>query len=155
MLTKRNTNKTSQVILAYIAGIIDGEGCIGIECMAPCKRKNGTWARKHNYYTPRLTVINTSEIIMFTLLRFLGGTYDARKKLSGRKTCYRWHIFGEKLEESIKNILPYLQIKHKQAELVLEFRKTVGKTGWNISEETLQKRHQIYVQCRNLNKVGS
>ena len=147
--------KPSQIMLAYLAGIVDGEGCVGIECMAPCKKKDGTWIRKHNYYTPRLTVVNTNKILMFTLMRYLNGTFDERKKLSGRKPCYRWHVFGEKLEEDIKNILPYLQIKYEQAQLVLEFRETVGKTGWNVSEEVLQKRHQLYIQCRDLNKVGS
>ena len=155
MLIEEIAYKPTQVMLAYLAGIIDGEGCIGIECMGPCQRKNGTWARKHNYYTPRLTVVNTNKFIMFTLMRCLGGTFDIRKTIAGRKTCYRWHVFGKKLEESIKSILPYLQIKHEQARLVLEFRETVGKTGWHVAEGTLQKRHQLYIQCRDLNKVGS
>lgn len=30
---------TFEQSIIYLAGIIDGEGCIGIECMAPCKKK--------------------------------------------------------------------------------------------------------------------
>lgn len=147
--------RTKIISMDYLAGIIDGEGCIGIECMAPYKKKDGTWIRKHNYYTPRLTVVNTSKFLMEILVSSLGGVYDTRKHIEGRKTCYRWHCFGETLEVAITAILPYLQIKYEQAETVLEFRKTVGKTGWNVSEELLQTRHNLYLQCKELNKVGS
>ena len=144
------------LLLAYLAGIIDGEGCIGIECMAPHQKKDGTWIRKHNYYTPRLTVINTSQEIMTLLSHFfIGGIFDKRKEIPGRKICYRWHIFGENLEYAIKCLLPYLIIKKEQAELAIKFRETVGKTGWYVSEETLAIRHNLYQQCKKLNQVGS
>jgi hypothetical protein len=147
--------ETTQIFLAYLAGIIDGEGSIGIECMAPCKKKDGTWIRKHNYYTPRLTVINTNEHLMMALMRNLGGTYNKRKKTEGRKICYRWHTFGSNLEIVLKNLMPYLFLKGEQAYLVLKFRETVGKTGWYVSEDLLKERHDLYLKCKKLNKVGA
>lgn len=147
--------KCSEVMKSYIAGIIDGEGCIGIECMAPLQKKDGTWIRKHNYYTPRLTIVNTSYKLMELLVKEIGGKYDTRKKIEGRKTCYRWYIFGKDLENTIQEIIPYLFIKKEQAEIVLKFRQTVGKTGWHVSDEIMTMRHDLYLQCTNLNKVGS
>lgn len=146
---------TFEQSIIYLAGIIDGEGCIGIECMAPCKKKDGTWIRKHNYYTPRLTVINTSKKVIDLLMKTFGGTYSTRKTIQGRKTCFAWRIFGEALINVLRAVIPYLQIKYDQAQLVLEFRKTVGKTGWHVSEEILEQRHSFYLQCKILNQVGS
>lgn len=147
--------RTKEISMQYLAGIIDGEGCIGIECQAPFRRKDGTWQRKHNYYTPRLVVVNTSKLLMEILVKSFGGQYGARKHIEGHKTCYAWRCFGEKLEAAIMAIQPYLQIKHDQAEVVLELRKTVGKTGWYVSEELLQARHGLYLRCGELNKTGS
>jgi hypothetical protein len=144
-----------ETIISYLAGIIDGEGCIGIECMSPCQKKDGTWIRKHNYYTPRLTVINTSNELMCLLVETFGGSFDQRKQIIGRKTCYRWHIFGENLHKAINKLIPYILIKKSQANVVIKFKETVGKTGSRVTEDILKIRHDLYLQCKEFNKVGS
>jgi hypothetical protein len=135
--------------LAYLAGIIDGEGTIGIEKMAPCG------SRKKFYYTPRLCIINTSKNLMEWLNQtFPFGHFSPRKKIAGRKECYAWRLFGTNVETIIVAILPFIQIKRRQAECVLRFRKTVGKTGWNVSDETLSQRESLYQECKIYNTVG-
>ncbi len=131
--------------LSYFAGIIDGEGSIGIEHLKPA------YGRKKSYYVCRLCVINTEKDLMILLVHFFGGTYDARKKIEGRKTCYRWHIFGKNLENALKELLPHLFIKKPQARLLLEYRETVGKTGWNVTDEVLAKRKELWLACKRLN----
>jgi len=133
----------------YLAGIIDGEGSIGIEHLAPDNK-----SRKKDYYVCRLTVVNTSFELMNELKCVFGGQFDKRKDIEGRKKCYRWHIFGKDLEETLRIIKPYLLIKRKQADVVLEYRKTVGKTGWNVSDEVLQKRKELWLRCKELNRLG-
>lgn len=131
--------------LSYFAGIVDGEGSIGIEHLSPTKN------RHKDYYVCRLTVINTNEDLMKLLVGFFKGKYDKRKKIEGRKTCYRWHVFGKDLEEAIKKLYPFIFIKKKQAEIVLKYRKTVGETGWNVSDEVLEERKKLWLQCKELN----
>lgn len=131
--------------LSYFAGIIDGEGCIGIEHLSPTKN------RKKDYYTCRLTVINTDENLMKLLKHFFKGNYDQRKRIDGHKICYRWHVFGKDLEYALKQLEPHLFIKKQQARTVLEYRQTVGKTGWNVSDEILEKRKQLWNTCKLLN----
>ena len=107
--------------LCYFAGIIDGEGSIGIEHLKPTK------GRKKDYYTCRLTVINTS----FTLMRWIkenfGGTFDTRKAILGRKVVYRWHIFGKNMDAILQAIFPFLIIKKIQAHIQKYYRDRAEK----------------------------
>jgi hypothetical protein len=146
---KLDTNTVEKIAkLSYLAGIIDGEGSIGIEHLSPTK------GRPKSYYVCRLTVINTNKNLMELLLHFFGGSYNQRKKIEKRKICYRWHIFGENLEKTLDQLIPYLFIKKQQALIVKQYRETVGKTGWNVTNEVLNKRKELWLQCKELNKLG-
>lgn len=131
--------------LSYFAGIIDGEGCIGIEHLSPTK------SRLKDYYVCRLTVINTNEDLMKLLKHFFKGNYDRRKQIEGHKPCFRWHVFGKDLEDALKQLAHHLFIKKQQALTVLKYRETVGKTGWNVSDEVLEQRKQLWLKCKELN----
>lgn len=134
--------------LAYLAGIIDGEGSIGFEHLAPRAK------RPKSYYVCRLTVINTNKDIIDRLKQTFKGTSDIRKPIKNRKVCYRWYVLGNDLEIAIKSLLPYLCIKRKQAELVLEYRQTVRANGWLITDEVAEARKQLWLKCKELNKLG-
>ena len=143
--------------LIYLAAFIDGEGSIGIERLSPCKVKRKDkeeWQRKKYYYTCRLCVVNTNKPILDWMVREFGGSINDKIKSKTAKQCYRWHIFGKDLEDLIEELVPFLFIKQKQALILLEYRKTVGKTGWHLSDEVLEERHQLWLQCKELNKTG-
>lgn len=131
---------------AYLAGIIDGEGCIGIEHL----RANNK-SRKKDYYLCRLTVINTDEELMKKLIFYFKGSYSMRKKIEGRKPCFAWRVFGDNQKMALQELYPYLYIKKPQAKLVLEYIDTIGKTGWHVTNEVLQKRKELWEQCKLLN----
>ncbi len=134
--------------LNYFAGILDGEGSIAIEKMSPCK------ARPYHYFTPRLCIINTNNDLIEWLIKNFGGSRNTRTKIKGRRPCYRWHVFGQDLERILRAVFPYMIVKRQLVILVLEFRDTVGKTGWNVTEEIRNKREQLYLRSRELNKIG-
>ena len=135
--------------LAYLAGIIDGEGSIGIEKLSP------TATRKKTYYIARLCIINTDiSLIHWINDNFSDGSWHERKVPLNHKRCYRWHIFGKNLEFLLKALLPYLIIKQQHAKIVLEFRKTTGKTGKKITDEISQEQFGWYEACKILNKQG-
>ena len=138
------TNET----LNYLAGILDGEGSIGIEHLSPTKN------RIKDYYVCRLCVINTSLVLVNWLKERFKGQINIRKQIANHKICYRWHIFGSDLEAMLKAVIPFLKIKHQQAQLVIQYRETVGKTGWNVSDETLELRKSYWIQCKEFNRVG-
>lgn len=130
--------------LSYFAGIIDGEGCIGIE------RLSAGVHRKRAYYCSRLTVINTDENLMKLLVGFFKGSYNTRKKIEGRKTCYRWHVFGKNQVYALQKLIPFLFIKKAQALLLIEYNKTM-KRGRKLTDEILAEREVLWLQCKVLN----
>lgn len=97
--------------IGYIAGIIDGEGCIFLR-----RYKGGTHCN--------ITVGNISEeLIDWLAEKILGGN----KKVAHRKiyrNCYYYVISSNHiLIALLQVIMPHLKVKKKQAELLLQFLK--------------------------------
>jgi hypothetical protein len=100
----------SQIESAYIAGIVDGEGCIGI------------YLKKNRGYLIQLTIVNTHK----ELLVWLGKMFHAnackslpdkrpRNKQSFAITVDRMRAF-----KVLQRIQPYLIVKRKQADLAIQ-----------------------------------
>lgn len=134
--------------LAYLAGIIDGEGSICVDL----QRAGGS--RKHDYYTLRLSIVNTDKNLMEWLVKNFQGTYYQRTPKPGYKICYTYRIYGHKLAELIEACYPYFIIKKPHADIIRQFRKTIGKTGWNITQEVVEDRKRLYFAVKEINKVG-
>lgn len=134
--------------ILYLAGIIDGEGCIGIELQAANKS-----CRKVDYYIPRLQVINSSIVLIEWITNNFGGKYHMRKKETGRKYIYVWNVFGQHMEDILKAVLPHLLVKIQATNIILEYRATIGDE-WNITEDTHKKRKELYLRMKTVNKVG-
>ena len=118
-------NKTD---LAYIAGIVDGEGYIGISADH----------RKRNPNRPcwrlRVTVTNTNEWLMQFLKFSFGGIIDL-KRSSSLKPCYNWTLCRSNAAEFLKLILPYLRLKRPQAELAIKFQASISKSTRRLTGE--------------------
>jgi hypothetical protein len=136
---------------AYLAGIIDGEGCVGIEVL----HADGK-SRLRDYYSSRLCIINTNLEMLQWVQRNFGGTIQTKLTKATNKLCYRWHIFGRNLVATLQGVLPYLIIKRKQAETVLEYRsKIVPENNARVSPEEDERRRLLYLECRRLNQIGA
>jgi len=135
--------------IPYLAGLIDGEGCITI-----CFR------REFLNLEPRISIVNTSGDIIKWARDVLGCgkiSHRAQHNLN-RKDSYCLTITGNKnIKEILLEIIPYLKIKKHIASLVLEFcnyrsnlkgRKGSGKRKYTEKEINLAK------QVRALNKRG-
>lgn len=126
---------------AYLAGIIDGEGCI-----------NTTSA--HGDYFGRITVEMTDlGSISWLKYTFGGSVYGPRDRGSRRKPTYRWQLTkGEDISALCKMMLPYLKVKSEQAKLMISYYD--DKIGWFINDEERSRRALIVYQLRNLNQRG-
>lgn len=121
----------------YLAGIVDGEGSIVIY--------KGSAAGS---FTSEVVIPNTSLNLMKWLTDNFGGRYSVLypKNSHGynRKPLYRWRVSGKKNRENlILGILPYMVIKRKQAEVMLEFERL----GYGEQE----KRNELSKMCCQLN----
>jgi hypothetical protein len=105
------------LINAYFAGIVDGDGCITI-----------TKRRSLNYFTysGNLSIVNIYKPLVQATEKFYGGKARLRNAAKGnRQDTYQWQARNKKDVESILlKWLPYLRIKQKQALLLLNFARS-------------------------------
>jgi hypothetical protein len=104
-----------QVSWEYLAGFVDGEGSIGIH-----KSYHG---RKWVCLTPCFQVSNTNREILEALKEKVGFGTITQDKRTGKnwRPTYNYCVQGFKVKLILQQLLPYLQLKKKQAELVIRF----------------------------------
>ena len=125
----------------YLAGIIDGEGCITI---GRGFRPNGTIN-----YNAIIAVTNTNKDVIVWIQRNFGGGFYLSKGNDARcKPSYRWRLFKkESIELILLAILPYLIIKKQQAQILLNFVRLPRN-------DDVQKRQELSERIMKLNKRG-
>lgn len=157
-------NQREDTKLAYIAGLIDGEGSIRIQ-----KQKYKDWNDK---YTPQISFTNTNLEAIKLVQKFFQTSScsmhtPGRKGYKGNKICYRTTKAGkDNVLKLVQKLLPYLVIKKQQAKLVIEYAKTFKSAkglgtrhlngqfvrGGRIrSEKESKRREKIYQEFRQLN----
>lgn len=129
--------------LAYLAGIIDGEGTF--------------YLAKHpiqNKFFCRIYVVNTDEKLIKWLQENFGGLVYKRNSIKNPhwKTKFEWVIDKCKIDPICHRILPYLVIKKEHAETMIKFRKTfTPRKRERISEEKLSYRISLCKYMTQLN----
>lgn len=142
----------SEIQLAYLAGIIDGEGSLYIQAQ---KRSD----RKKIAYFPRFQVPNTNEKLIDWLHTTFGG-YRYRKERTKYnpkwRTQYEWFTDIPLLDKLLPLIIPYLLLKQEHAKIMLEFRETFNKyPGRNTLPDSVQNfREECLHKLKSLNKRG-
>ena len=135
---------------AYLAGIIDGEGCFYIGTVS-YKKKNTS-----NNFHSIISIANTEIALINWLDNIFGKASDGRYRYTSKKAferpTYRWSTSGSLLDYILPNIYPYLVIKQKHCEIMMEFRKTCGFCGPKVlSKETYEERFRLMKEIRKLN----
>ena len=132
----------------YIAGLIDGEGCITVYYIKNPNSPQGFRLR------PQIQIGNTNKLIIYWLKETTGvGVLSIHKQSKAKwKTCYSWYLYViSDIKALLEEILPYLKVKKHQAELLLEFCKLRLK---NIRKWYSDREIQIYQELKKLNKKG-
>ena len=129
--------------LAYAAGIIDGEGTIGIVRASPKGR-----AKTPSVYV-QVTLANLNEWLVRWVHSEFGGCICEGKRL-GRPPIWRWTITHKRAIAFIAKIVPYLKIKKAQGLVAIEFQKT---KGWscNKNEDYIKHELRFWQDMRKLN----
>lgn len=146
--------KISKLTSAYIAGIIDGEGYIGL--LRVKKGNKSKWQSLREFkFVPCIKVVMTNKEIIEWLRNSFGGTIEIRTKNTAKnaKVSYGWTLRKAHTIKFLKLIYPYLMIKRKQAEVLFRFPRI--KAGTIITDEVYQKRIELYEEIKILNKRGA
>jgi len=145
--------------IAYLAGIIDGEGSIYIGNFS-CNPRTGA-----KYFQTNMEVTNSDKSLLDWLLNTFGGrVYKYTEKQTPkchRKEYYRWIVTGDRLTHLCELLLPYLICKIRQCKIMIEMRKTFnspenqrsvkGQCGFQVnSKEILDYRQSLMDEIRSL-----
>jgi hypothetical protein len=133
-------------VLAYVAGVFDGEGSVSITCA------------QQRYHTLRVEIVNTNPMLMQWLVEKMGGKITPLRQNQGlgTKPVFAWILRNLNAEVFLREVLPYLIVKREQAELALAFRAIrtarVRKGRWpTVTEEAIVERESIRHQLRAVN----
>jgi hypothetical protein len=141
---------------AYLAGIIDGEGHVGLAHHPASSGKDKN--HKYEWWVPLVAVSNTDKRLLWWLTERFGGPVLVQKmnpNLAARKQAYVWKVTSQRAAVVLKAALPYLVLKQEQANIVLAFMEThanVGRRGHELA--TIERRRGLVQQLRDLNRRG-
>ena len=143
----------SPVDAAYIAGIIDGEGCIGIYQRKP-RIAYRNLSPAHELIikvgmTDRGAVDFMKEKLCKSVkakIKFVRPRLTTGKEIIWHNTIYCCIISGKRAAELLKAILPYLKVKRKQAILGIQFYeqcKFIRGRAVILRRDLIQKRNKF------------
>ena len=147
--------EASPTELAYLAGFIDGEGTVTV-----------THARQRlaHCVSPVLVVCNTYLPVMEHLRGRFGGTISKREvKKAHHRHVYILYWSSRRAVQLMEAVLPYLIIKRRHAELVIELSKLRfeyrqrpdGKRVRMVPDETLAAREPLVAELIQINRRGA
>jgi len=155
-------NTLKETTKAYIAGFLDGEGCITFSIgkrNKSCYADNGRLKCPKDmfYLLPSIQITNTSLRTLQFMKNEIGfGKVFMRlkkKKLSDRK-IYKLTFFKQKdILKILESLLPYLILKRKQAILMIEYCKHRLREGKGRNHNYSERDREIASLVQNLNQT--
>ncbi len=151
-------NKLSETEKAYIAGMIDADGCVGIA------KNKGRWVRFEYNFNVRVVVANSNLELIFKLRDIIGaGTSAVRESKNPKwRAVHHYQITGLKAQALLKEVVPYMIVKRERSKELLKFPfppnkkgKMVGGDYQGRTKEMYIKQFELFEKLRKLNKRGT
>ena len=139
--------------LAYLAGIIDGEGSIMIW-------KSNIDPKRRGQFNLRVNVSSTDKCLVEWLYENFGGRFSemnspSRVIRTNWKKQYIWEVNRPDILKFLSDIYEFLIIKKERCQIAIQFRETFSKRERNLSKETFDIRLKLYEKIKHLNSRGS
>ncbi len=141
----------------FIAFALDFEGCLSVE---RSYTKRGTYR-----YGACVRIVNTEKELLeeFKNIVKFGSIDNGKLSYENTSKIYSWSLTRQEMEIYLPNIKPYLIIKWRQAELILELYSILKTDKFTRTLSYFQKRemytdeeintlNSIYWECKELNK---
>ena len=149
--------------LEYVAGFIDGEGCI-------CTGRTGTRsADGKRLLVPRVMIANTDRRVLDLIRSQFGGTIQTVRRPASKpnwKPGYAWRLANSAALDLLERVRPFLIVKAAQADLLLSMRALWRPVGavWHrasdgspvrgLSQEIIAQRDEVERRLHELNRKG-
>jgi hypothetical protein len=134
---------------AYIAGIVDGEGWIGIHELG-----RGGGKAPRGKYRVCVDVANTNKDIVDFLHTRLGGVCCFCKGKGRAKDHWKWRVSTWKALAALDAIHEYLIAKKQQSKLCRRIQRYTFSPHNQLSDKALALQKKLHDQIRVLNKRG-
>lgn len=155
-----------QVTLAYLAGIIDADGTIGVKRSTYAARV--TRDCRQPTYSERIVVRQVQPEAIELLKETFGGYVGISKPSSKKgRPLFHWSVTDKKAASALAALLPFLRIKKRQAENCLKLREVkeqskrerVAKGRGHVgsaarTKGSSSKMEALFVRAKELNKTG-
>lgn len=126
---------------AYIAGFVDGEGCIAVK----------TGKRDARDFVLRLRIVQNQYEVLFWIKCVCGfGTIYTRPSLKSWELSFN----GKDALSVLRDIYPFLKVKRLQAEAAFKFEQTMVGRGFRLSEEQISLRNTLRTEINSKRKCG-
>ena len=133
--------------LAYLAGFIDADGCIGIR-----------YYKLTHRFQPYVVIVQKNPRVLFQLQEWFGGTIDIVRR--GQRVYHRLGAYGKQVHTFL-SCYPWLIEKREQAVLALNSRNHVEQliryragecgTQHTLSESEIDYRRSAWLKMKSLN----
>lgn len=141
----------SEAEKGYLAGFIDGEGCVSVAKGKHSRCKDKT------FHTAKITIGNTNMKMLEIFEKVgVGYIYYRKSKKPRQKDAIIWCMCSNAVRAILPQIASYMVLKRPQARLVLEFldlAKNVNNNG-NDRQAYLKRADEIFQEMKVLNKKG-
>lgn len=126
----------------YMAGFFDGEGSIGLYLNQGSSDPRYKSGHKSPSWIRSVSVVNTYMPILLLFKQFFGGRINRIVKDPKYKPCYQWQVSNKpQVLKVLTTLLPYLQEKRSQAELMIRECSEVGQSEW-IAKRLKELKHE-------------
>lgn len=136
-----------EIIMAYLSGLFDGEGTVGVYTVNSTKYPTTTLSIK-------ITLCDYKALKLCK--EYYGGSLFERQRLKSGKRCWQWCLYGDNRRTFLQDILPFSIIKKSQIKLGLqyleEFNFMHGGNRNGINHKRQKWFNQKFKQLKKLNR---
>lgn len=138
--------------LAYLAGLLDGEGCVRI---GKDQRKNKLHRRKNPSYFLDVRIEMVNAYFLKDYAKKFGGCIYQRKRIGKHGESVMWLLYGKKASEFLSLVLPYLNVKKEEAKKAIEFQSMIGARNTKaLTRLQIQLREYYFNLLKSLKVVN-
>jgi hypothetical protein len=135
---------------AYIAGMIDADGCVGIY-----KKKSKAKAYEYDFGV-RIIVTNTDFLLIEWLKKTLGCGCAYKNEYRYKpnwNTVHRYQLVGNQARLVLVEIIPFMIIKKERSTMCLSLPNQ-GRLGITRTQQEYTEQENLFMALKKMNKRG-
>lgn len=137
---------------AWLAGIFDGEGCIGLYAVSTIVR-----GKRYHFWRVMLSVTNTNLVLLDRVREIVGVgqvSSNGRRLSAKHRPAHRWQASAKLAVQVLVLIEPYLVAKREQCLLALTAQSLLGTAPRRLKNPHGARLEELRRRMATLNRKG-